>query len=83
MVRQCNMAACRAELLPLQRELQAFKEVLDIAREDLNLLLTCAHLPEDGLARITHERKVIADLEWLVYDTRSKIAMRELAALSL
>ena len=72
-----------AELPPLQQELQAFKEVLDIAREDLNFLLTCTHLPEDGIARITHERKVIADLEWLVYDASSKIAMRELAMLSL
>jgi len=67
----------------LQQELQAFREVLDIAREDLNFLLTCTHLPEDGIARITRERKVVADLEWLVYDVSSKIAMRELAVLSL
>ena len=67
----------------LQQELQAFREVLDIAREDLNLLLTCTHLPEDGIALITRERRTVADLEWLVYDVSSKIAMRELAALSL
>lgn len=67
----------------LHQELQAFGEILNIVREDLNLLLTCAHLPEDGIARIAYERKVVEDLEWLVYDTSSKIAMRELAALSL
>jgi len=67
----------------LQQELQAFREVLDIAREDLNLLLTCTHLPEDGIALITRERRTVADLEWLVYDASSKIAMRELAVLSL
>jgi len=67
----------------LQQELQAFREVLDIAREDLRKLLTCTHLPEDGIALITRERRTVADLEWLVYDASSKIAMRELAVLSL
>ncbi len=72
-----------AELPPLRQELQALEEVLDIAREDLRKLLTCTHLPEDGIALITRERTIVADLEWLVYDASSRIAMRELAALSL
>ena len=76
-------ARIKTELPPLRQELQALEEDLDIAREDLRKLLTCTHLPEDGIARITHERTVVADLEWLVYDTSSRIAMRELAALSL
>jgi len=70
--------------MPLaQWELQAFEEVLDIARKDLRTLLTRDHLPPGGAALIERERKVVADLEWLVYDATTKIAMHELAKLRL
>ena len=67
----------------LHQELQALTEVLDIARRDLHQLLRCDHLPLGHDVLIEHERNVVADLEWLVHDARSKIAMRELAELRL
>jgi hypothetical protein len=67
----------------LAQELEALEEVLDIARTDLRTLLTCDHLPVGGDVLIDHERAVVADLEWLVYNVRSKIAIRELSALTI
>jgi len=65
----------------LVQELEALEEVLNIARGDLRTLLTCDHPPPEADILIDRERAVIADLEWLVYDARSKIVMRALAAM--
>ena len=67
--------------IPLSAELQALEEVLEIARHDLHTLLTCDHPPPGADILIDHERGVVADLEWLVWDARSRVAMRSFAAM--
>lgn len=67
----------------LHQQARVLEEVLDITRQDLHRLLTCDHLPEDGIAQINAEKDRVVALEWLVCDTRARIAMRELAALSM
>ena len=59
----------------LQQELQAFREVLDIAREDLRKLLKCTRLPEDGIALITLKRR----LTHLLVDCDRKLAVLSLS----
>ena len=66
---------------PLQEELKALGEVLEIARQNLKTLLTCDHPPPG--ADILLLAQFLADLEWLVWDARSKIAMREFAKMLL
>tara|TARA_R110001592_G_scaffold240106_1_gene500102 strand:+ start:272 stop:496 length:225 start_codon:yes stop_codon:yes gene_type:complete len=65
----------------LPQELKFLKEALYVARGSLRALLMCDHLPPEGLALVERERVVVADLERLVYDTTTRIAMCELAGI--
>ena len=59
-------------------ELHALYEILDVARADLQRLLTADHPPADYLAKIATERKTIEDIEYLVADLEAQIASKDL-----
>ena len=67
----------------LHQQARVLEEVLYMTRQDLHGLLTCDHLPEDGIAQINVMKDALTALEWLVSDTRARIAMFELSTMSM
>lgn len=59
-------------------ELQALVEILEIAKFDLHRLLIADHVPFDISDKIAKERKTIADIEFLIYDIRVELALKDL-----
>lgn len=60
------------------RELEALLEVKQISETDLRRYLTMDHPPSDVYALICKERKVISDIEYLIFDLQAQIAAAEM-----
>ena len=67
--------------------LQALRETLDLALQDLDTLLRYDHprlSPDMPYSkRLERELQAVNDLKWLVYDTECKIALDDLRKLSI
>jgi hypothetical protein len=60
------------------RGTQALFEILEIAKLDLHRLLVADHVPFDISDKIAKKRKTIADIEFLIYDIRVELALKDL-----
>ena len=60
------------------RELEALMEIKQISEQDLRRYLTMDHPPSDVNDLITRERRVIADISFLIFDLQAQIAAAEI-----
>jgi len=60
------------------RELEALLEIKQISETDLRRYLTMDHPPSDVYDLICKERKVISDIEYLIFDLQAQIAAAEM-----
>ena len=61
--------------------LVALYEILGVAQDDLNKLLTVDHPPHDYLDKIYKENKIVSDLKSLIHDHEARIAAHTLISL--
>ena len=60
------------------RELEALLEIKQISETDLRRYLTMDHPPSNINNLISKERKVIADIDYLIFDLQAQIAAAEM-----
>ena len=65
----------------LKEELVAYKEILEVAIEDLHVLLTCEYSPHVRHERIYEEYKaslLVSNIKYLIWETESTIISKKL-----
>lgn len=59
-------------------ELRALIEILDVCYTELHELLMTDHPPADHLEKISKDRQIIEDIEYLIADVKAEIACKEI-----